>query len=340
MKTICFGEIMCRLNPEGHRRFTQAERFEVSYGGSESNVAVSLANFGTVATFVTRLPESSLAEAALRSLRSHGVDVSFVIPSDKGRLGLYFIEKGASQRPSKVIYDRSNSAFSLSCPGDFNWNNIFNGADYFHFSGITPALSDGCAELCLEACRAAKAAGVKISCDINYRSNLWREENAGVVMSALLPYCDIAIVNDEHLKALFGIKSPFAVDTKERQADEVYADIARKTCEKFEIPAVALTIRGSISAEVNDWSSMLYINNIAYFSKQYRINLVDRIGGGDAFAAGLIYALGNGYEPQSAVDFAAASAVLAQTIEFDAGESSLSEVNALAQGHSDGRINR
>lgn len=340
MKTICFGEIMCRLSPEGRRRFVQADRFEICYGGSESNVAVSLANFGTDAAFVSRLPKHKLADAALRSLREHGVDVSDVRRTDEGRLGLYFLEKGASQRPSKVIYDRAGSSLSLSRPGEFNWPQILAGADYFHFSGITPALSDGCAALCFEACRAAKDAGVKVSCDINYRSNLWTSERAGSVMSTLLPYVDLAIINDEHAKLLFGIRSPSAADTWARQTDEVYTDVARMTSEMFGIPAIALTIRGSISAEVNDWSAMLYIDKTPYFSKQYRINLVDRIGGGDAFSAGLVYALGSGYAPQAAVDFAAAAAVLAQSTEFDAAESSPDEIDSLARGASDGRVQR
>ena len=339
MKIVCFGEIMGRLSPVGYKRFVQADCFEVIYGGGEANVAASLANFGMDASYVTRLPDNDIGRSALRTLRAHGVDVSKIAWGGE-RLGLYYCEKGASQRPSKVVYDRKYSSISTASAEDFDWDAILTGADWFHFTGITPALSDNCAAICLDACRAAKRLGLKVSCDLNFRKNLWTTEKAGRVMGELMPFVDVAIANEEDCEKVFGIKADNTDITGGKLSHDGYREVAKKLSERFEIPTVAITLRGSISASDNNWAAMLYSNGSYHFSKNYLVHIVDRVGGGDSFGAGLIYALLSGYADQDAIEFAVAASALKHSIEGDMNEVSVAEVKALAGGDGSGRVQR
>lgn len=339
MKIVCFGEIMGRLSPIGYKRFVQADAFEIVYGGGEANVAVSLANFGLDSAYVTKLPENDIANAALRQLRAHGVDVSGVARGGE-RVGLYYCEKGASQRPSKVIYDRKYSSISTATPEDFDWEKIFAGADWFHFTGITPALSDACAKICYDACRTAKKLGLTVSCDLNFRKNLWTSEKAGKVMGELMPFVDVAIANEEDCEKVFGIKAENTDITGGKLSKDGYRDVAKKLSERFAIPTVAITLRGSISASDNNWAAMLYRDGQYFFSRTYALHIVDRVGGGDSFGAGLIYALLHGYDGQAAIEFAVAASALKHTIEGDMNEVSVAEVKALAGGDGSGRVQR
>lgn len=339
MKTVCFGEIMGRLSPVGYKRFVQADQFEIVYGGGEANVAVSLANFGTESVFVTKLPDNDIGKAATRSLRAHGVDVSRIVTGGE-RVGLYYCEKGASQRPSKVIYDRKYSSISTAVPADFDWKRILDGATWFHFTGITPALSDSCAEICLDACRTAKALGVKVSCDLNFRKNLWTSEKAGRVMGELMPFVDLAIANEEDCEKVFGIKAENTDITGGKLSHDGYREVAKKLSERFGIPSVAITLRGSISASDNNWAGMLYHGGEYFFSRSYALHIVDRVGGGDSFGAGLIYALQSGFDGKAAIEFAVAASALKHSIEGDMNEVTVAEVNALAGGDGSGRVQR
>lgn len=338
-KAICFGEIMMRLNPEGYRRFVQAELFEASYAGGEANVAVSLAGYGVDAAFVTKLPDHEIGQCAINELRRYGVDTELIVRGGK-RLGIYFVEKGASQRPSKVIYDRANSAIALAESSDFDWDKIFDGADWFHFTGITPALGGNLPQICLEACKAAKAKGIKISCDLNYRKKLWSREEAGKCMSELMPYVDVCISNEEDAKDVFGIEAENTDINSGKLDHQGYISVAKQLTDRFGFEAVAITLRGSISANDNKWAGMLYINEKAYFSPEYLIHIVDRVGGGDSFGGGLIYSMLSEASPQRCIDFAVAASCLKHTIEHDFNLMSVSEVNSLADGNASGRVQR
>ena len=339
MKFVCFGEIMGRLAPVGYKRFVQADCFEVVYGGGEANVAVSLANFGMNASYVTKLPDNDIGKSALRTLRAHGVDTADIAWGGE-RVGLYYCEKGASQRPSKVIYDRKYSSIWAATAADFDWNKILDGATWFHFTGITPALSDNCAEICLDAVKTAKKLGVTVSCDLNFRKNLWTTEKAGKVMGELMPFVDVAIANEEDCEKVFGIKAADTDVTGGKLSHEGYKDVAKQLSERFDIPTVAITLRGSISANDNNWAAMLYRDGEYYFSKNYLIHIVDRVGGGDSFGAGLIYAISNGYSNQETIEFAVAASALKHTIEGDMNEVTVAEVKALAGGDGSGRVQR
>ena len=339
MKFVCFGEIMARFNPKGNERFLQAHEMEICYGGGEANVAVSLANFGKEAAFITKLPDNDLTKTALRTLKAHDVDVSGVVFGGD-RMGIYFIEKGAAQRPSKVIYDRKYSSISMAKKEDFNWKTIFSDAEWFHFTGITPALSDSCAEICLDACRIAKEMGIIVSCDLNFRKNLWTSEKANQVMTSLMPYVDVAIANEEDCDKVFGIKAPDTDVSEGTISTEGYKLVAKQLSDRFNIPTVAITLRESISASDNNWSAMLYNNGEYYFSKKYSIHVVDRVGGGDSFGGGLIWALSEGLGNQDAVEFAVAASALKHTIDFDFNEVTVSEVQALVAGDGSGRVQR
>lgn len=339
MKFVCFGEIMGRINPLGYQRFVQADTYEISYGGGEANVAVSLANYGKDASFVTKVPDNDISKSALRGLKAHDVDVSDVVFGGE-RLGLYFVEKGASQRPSKVIYDRKYSSISMAEKGDFDWKKILDGACWFHFTGITPALSDNAAEICLDALKTAKEMGVKVSCDLNFRKNLWTSEKAGKVMGELMPYVDVAIANEEDCEKVFGIKAENTDITGGSLSHEGYKQVAKTLSEKFDIPTVAITLRGSISANDNNWAAMLYKDGEYYFSKNYLIHIVDRVGGGDSFGGGLIYALTEGYSNQDVIEFAVAASALKHTIEHDFNEVTVAEVKTLMSGDGSGRVQR
>lgn len=338
-KVITFGEIMLRLAPEGYCRFVQADSFGATYGGGEANVAVSLANYGFDARFVTKLPAHEIGQAAVNSLRKYGVDTSYIARGGD-RVGIYFLEKGASQRPSKVIYDRASSSIAAASASDFNWKEIFQDAKWFHFTGITPALGDNVAAICLEACKAAKEAGATISCDLNYRNKLWSKEKAGQVMGSLCNYVDVCIANEEDAADVFGIKAADTDVTKGAVNYEGYKDVAKQLAERFGFSKVAITLRESISANDNNWSAMLYDGGGFYFSKKYKMHIVDRVGGGDSFGGGLICALLNGYDSQSAIEFAVAASCLKHSIEGDFNLVSIDEVQKLAGGDGSGRVQR
>lgn len=338
-KVITFGEIMMRLNPEGYRRFVQADRFEASYAGGEANVAVGLAQFGMDAAFVSKVPAHEIGQCAVNELRRFGVDTSLILRGGD-RLGLYYVEKGASQRASKVIYDRAGSAIAKAAVSEFDWDAIFENVAWFHWTGITPALGGELPEICLEACKAAKAHGVTISCDLNFRKKLWTSAQANAVMSKLMPYVDVCIANEEDAKDVFGIAASGTDIAAGKLSREGYRSVAEQLCARFGFKAVAITLRGSISASDNDWAAMLYTGGETYFSPTYHIRIVDRVGGGDSFGAGLIYAMLNGKAPQDTVNFAVAASCLKHSIEHDFDLVSVSEVEALAAGNASGRVQR
>ena len=340
-KCVTFGEIMMRLNPEGYYRILQSNKLEVSYAGGEANVAVSLANFGDEASFVTKLPDHEVGYAARNAVRQFGAETKDIVFGGP-RLGVYFVEKGASQRASKVIYDRAGSSIALAEKSDFDWDAIFEGADWFHFTGITPALGGELPKICEEACKAAKAKGVKVSCDLNYRKKLWSREEACQVMGKLMQYVDICIANEEDAQDVFGIKAEETDINSGKISEAGYVDVARQLVERFGFEKVAITLRGSISASVNNWAAMLYDrkNGTASLSTTYTIQIIDRVGGGDSFGGGLIHALVNGKSDQEAIDFAAAASCLKHTIEHDFNMVSEAEAMNLAAGNASGRVQR
>ena len=338
-KVITFGELMLRLAPQGYTRFVQADSFGATYGGGEANVAVSLANYGHDAYFVSALPAHEIGQAALNSLRRYGVLTDYINRSGN-RLGIYFLEKGASQRPSKVIYDRADSSIALAKKEDFDWDAIFKDAKWFHFTGITPALNDNVAEITLEACKKAKEHGVKISCDLNYRNKLWSKAKAKEVMSELAKYIDVCIANEEDANDVFGIHAANTDVTKGEVNREGYKEVAKELMDTFGFEKVAITLRESISANRNLWSAMLYDGDDFYFSKKYDLNIVDRVGGGDSFGGGLIHALLEEKDPQSAIEFAVAASALKHSIEGDYNLVSVDEVEKLAGGDGSGRVQR
>ena len=340
-RVVTFGEIMLRLNPEGYLRLIQADRFEATYAGAEANVAVSLANYGVDAAFVTKLPAHEVGQSAVNGLRRYGVDTSFIVRGGP-RLGVYFCEKGASQRASKVIYDRAGSSIALAKAEEFDWDRIFDGADWFHWTGITPALGGEMPAACLAACRAAKEKGLTVSCDLNYRKKLWTREEAGRHMATLLPYVDVCIANEEDGKDVFGIEAADTDITSGKLSHEGYVSVACQIAARFGCRKVAITLRGSLSATDNDWAGMLYdaASDKAYFSTTYRMHIVDRVGGGDSFGGGLIYALLAGKDDQGAIDFAVAASCLKHSIEHDFNQMSVAEVEALAAGNASGRVQR
>ena len=338
-KVVTFGEIMLRLAPEGYYRFLQAQSYGATYGGGEANVAVSLANYGIDAAFVTKLPSHEIGQAAVNNLRQFGVNTS-KIARGGSRVGIYYLEKGASQRPSKVIYDRAGSSIATAVSADFDWNTIFDGVDWFHFTGITPALGDGVAAICLDACKAAKEKGLTVSCDLNYRKNLWSREKAGQVMAGLMAYVDVCIANEEDAADVFGIHAENTDVTTGQVSHEGYKQVAQKLADRFGFQKVAITLRESLSANDNNWAAMLYEGGEYYFSKKYAVRIVDRVGGGDSFGAGLIYANLNQYSPQGALEFAVAASCLKHSIEGDFNLVSVDEVSKLAGGDGSGRVQR
>lgn len=338
-KIVTLGEIMLRLQTPGFQRFVQANSFDAVYGGGEANVAVSLANYGMNAAFVTKLPKNPIGDACLSELRKYGVDTQYIARGGE-RLGIYFIEKGASQRASNVVYDRANSSIATAKPEDFDWKAIFDGAEWFHFTGITPAISDNGAEIALAACKAAKEAGVTVSCDLNFRKKLWTTEKANEVMSNLMQYVDVVIANEEDAEKVFGIKAKGSDVTGGQLSDEGYKDVCKQLVEKFGLKKVAITLRESLSASVNNWSALLYDGEEFYKAKKYNITIVDRVGGGDSFGAGLIYSLLNGFSMQDAIEFAVAASCLKHTIEGDFNLVSVDEVKNLMKGDGSGRVQR
>jgi 2-dehydro-3-deoxygluconokinase len=343
MKIVTFGEIMLRLAPPGFQRFAQAHTFEASFGGGEANVAVSLANYGEVAEFVTRLPKNELGEACLASLRANGVYVDHVVRGGE-RLGIYFLETGAAQRASKVIYDRAGSSFATIQPDMIDWRAVFDGADWFHWTGITPAVSQGAAEACLEAIHAAKQLGLTVSCDLNYRAKLWKwGKPAGEVMADLVAQCDVAIGNEEDAEKVFGIKAPEADVTAGKVDAEHYRVVCEELVKRFPaLRTVAITLRGSLSASHNTWSGVLWDRGQFFTAPTYDIApIVDRVGGGDSFMGGLIYGLRKFVnDPGRALKFAVAASCLKHSIVGDFNAVSVSEVEQLMTGDASGRVSR
>ncbi len=341
MKIVTFGEIMLRLSPPDHQRIFQATSFNVTYGGAESNVAASLAAFGEDAYFVTKLPDNQIGKAALGHLRKFGVKTDYIKFGGQ-RLGIYFLEIGASNRPSKVTYDRKYSAFAQSDPKDYNWEEIFKDAVWFHTTGITPALGGKLPEITIEAVKTAKKLGLTVSCDLNYRKNLWTPQQAKEVMTEIVKNTDVVIGNEEDAEKVFGIKAEGSDFKTGKLEKESYKEVASKLKEMFpNIKTVAITLRESLSATVNDWSAMIYEDGTFIFSNKYRIHyIVDRVGGGDSFAAGLIYATLHNFEKEKKVNFAVAASCLKHTIPGDYNIVTVDEVEKLASGATSGRVER
>ena len=338
-KVVTFGELMLRLAPEGYLRFVQSEKYQATFGGAEANVAVSLANYGVDVAFVSKLPDHEIGQSAVNSLRKFGVDTTKIVRGGD-RVGIYYCEKGASQRPSKVIYDRAGSSIATAKKSDFNWSEIFDGVEWFHFTGITPALSDSMAEITLEALKVAKQKNITVSCDLNFRKKLWSKEKAGKVMGELCKYVDYCIANEEDAKDVFGIEADNTDIYGGKLDRNGYISVAKKLTDKFGFKGVAITLRESLSANDNNWSGMLYTNGEAVFSKKYAMHIVDRVGGGDSFGGGLIYSLLNGYDAQKSIEFAIAASCLKHSIEGDYNLVSKKEVETLAGGDASGRVQR
>ncbi|MBR6030965.1 MAG: sugar kinase [Bacteroidaceae bacterium] len=338
-KIITMGEIMLRLSTEGNSRFIQSDRFDVNYGGGEANVAVSLQNYGNEAYFVSKVPEHEIGQAAINSLRRFGVHTDYVARGGE-RLGIYYLETGSSLRASKVIYDRSHSSISEASPCDFDFDKIFADADWFHWSGITPALSDNAAECVRQACIAAKKAGVTISCDLNYRKKLWTPEKAQSVMRPLMQYVDVCIGNEEDAEKCLGYHPNADVDGGKTDA-EGYKQVFINGIKEWGFKYIVSTLRESYNASINGWKAMIYDGKEFYVSRRYEIKpIVDRVGGGDSFSAGLIHGLANGKPMEWALEFAVAASALKHTIPGDVNMVSLSEVESLMSGNGNGRVER
>ena len=345
MKFLTFGEIMLRLKSPGLERFFQSPMLEATFGGGEANVAVSLANYGMDAAFVTALPNNAIGEACLRDVRSFGVDVSNIKMTD-GRMGIYFLETGSNQRPSKVVYDRADSCIAKAPIDLFDWEKIFDGATWFHISGISPAISASAAELSIAACKAAHKLGVTVSCDLNYRKNLWKYgKTASEVMPALVEGCDVILGNEEDAEKVFGIK-PEGFDvtaTKGEVNAAEFESVCRQLMAKFpRAKKVIITLRGSINANHNTWGGVLFDGEKLYQSPRYDItHIVDRVGGGDSFMGGLIYGLLTYTgDDQKALNFAVAASCLKHTIFGDYNQVTVAEVENLMKGDGSGRVSR
>lgn len=336
---VCFGEIMGRLCPPGYKKILQASSFDFSFAGAEANVAVSLANYGLNSKFISKIPDNDLGKLVQRILRSYNVNTSGIV-FDGERLGMYYFEKGASQRPSKVIYDRKYSSFSMANNKDFDWDRILENATWFHTTGITPALSDTCIDITKMALIKCKEKGITVSFDLNYRKNLWASEKANKIISEFMEYVDICIGNEEDAEKVLGIRAEDTDVVACKINKESYKKVAEEIAQQYKCRAVAITFRESYSASINGWSAMLFMDGNSYFSKKYDIQLVDRIGGGDSFAGALIYALIAGKKPQDAIEFAVAASCLKHTIEGDFNQASIRDVELLAQGDSSGRVQR
>jgi len=341
-KVVTFGEIMMRLATPGHQRFVQVRDFEITYAGGEANVAVSLAQFGVPATYVTRLPANDLGDACLNFLRQFGVGTGHVVRGGE-RLGLYFLEAGAVQRSSKVIYDRADSAIATIEPGMVNWDEVFADAGWFHWTGITPAISESAAAVCLEAVQCAKEMGLTVSCDLNYRAKLWKwGKTAGEVMPGLVKHCDVAIGNEEDADKVFGIRAPDADVTAGKVDAGAYRYVCAELVNRFpNLGTVAVTLRGSLSASHNTWSGILYSDGELYRGPSFDItHIVDRVGGGDSFMGGLIYGLNTYENKQDAIDFAVCASCLKHSIPGDFNLVRVEEVEKLMKGDASGRVSR
>ena len=338
MKIITLGEIMLRLSPKDKLRFVQADQFDVVYGGGEANVAVSLSNYGHDAYFVSKLPKHEIGQSAVNSLKKFGVNTDYIVRGGD-RIGIYFLEHGASMRPSKVIYDRSNSAIAEANASEFDFDAIFKDADWFHFSGITPAKSKNGAEITKQACIAAKKHGVTVSVDLNYRKKLWTPEQAQIVMKDLMQYVDVCIGNEEDAELTLGFK-PGGDVTKGDLDHQGYEKIFKEMQQTFNFKYVVTTLRESHSASDNGWSALIYDGKSFYYSKQYDIRIVDRVGGGDSFSAGLIHGLLTKKTQGEALEFAVAASALKHTIFGDYNLVDEKEVETLAKGDASGRVQR
>jgi 2-dehydro-3-deoxygluconokinase len=340
-KIVTFGEIMLRLSPPGFERFFQSPLFSATFGGGEANVAVSLAQFGLDSYYVTRLPKHDIGDAAVRALRAEGVKTEFILRGGD-RIGIYFAETGASQRASSVIYDRAHSAISEVDPGSVDWARVFQNADWFHITGITPALGEKAAACTREAIEAAKKSAARVSIDLNFRKKLWSESQAQKVMRPLMSHVDVVIANEEDIQAVLGLEVSGTDVGAGRLNVDAYQRVAEQVSNEFGPPIVAITLRESVSASDNGWSAVLWNNNDAVFlrSQRYDVRLVDRIGGGDSFAAGLIYGLVTGRAADEALRFAVAASALKQTIPGDFNRVSVAEVDRLAKGDASGRVQR
>ena len=338
-KIITMGEIMLRLSTPGNSRFVQSDSFDVNYGGGEANVAVSLSNFGHDAFFVSKVPAHEIGQAAVNSLRKFGVHTDYIARGGD-RLGIYYLETGASLRPSKVIYDRAHSSICEVSPEDFDFEKIFAGADWFHWSGITPAISDNAAACLKQACIAAKKAGVTISCDLNFRKKLWTKEKAQSIMRPLMQYVDVCIGNEEDAEMCLGFKPSSDVESGKTEADG-YKSIFIKMQQEFGFQYVISTLRESFSASNNGWKAMIYNGKEFYLSRRYEINpIVDRVGGGDSFSAGIIHGLVSNMSQGDALEFAVAASALKHTIPGDVNMVSIQEVESLVAGNTSGRVQR
>lgn len=341
MKVLTFGELLLRLAAPGYTRLLQKDQLEATFCGGEANVAVSLANFGIDTAFLTILPDHALGYAAVNSLRAFGVDTSGIMFKN-GRMGIYYLEKGVSQRPSKVIYDRAYSVIASAKPSDFDWESLLEEYDWFHWTGITPALSDTMPEILLQALKVAKSKGIIVSCDLNYRAKLWNSERAKSVMRSLIPYVDVCIGNEEDAEKMLGIKAESNDIASANLNHQGYTSVAKKICDSYGCQNVAFTLRESYSASHNGWSGMLYDKQTeqAFFSKKYDIQIVDRVGGGDSFTGALLYGLIQHLPYQETIEFAIAASCLKHTIEGDFNRVTIDEVRQLMQNGGNGRVQR
>ena len=341
MKVLTFGEIMLRLKAPGHERFFQSPMLEATFGGGEANVAVSLANYGMDAEFLTVLPKNDIADACIRELRYFGVDTKKIVRSE-GRMGIYYLEGGANQLPSKVVYDRAYSSIALAKPGDIDWDKAFEGVDWFHITGITPAISESAMELSLEAVKEAKKRNITVSCDLNYRKNLWKYgKKASEVMRELAKYVDVAIANEEDVQKSLEITVDVNVESGELDRKK-YKALGNKVLESYpNMKCIAITLRESHSADWNGWAACLNDGKDFYVSKKYEIrDIIDRVGGGDSFAGGLIYGLNQYEDKQSALEFAVAASCLKHSVIGDFNRVSVSDVEKLMGGDGTGRVQR
>lgn len=341
MKFLTFGEIMLRLRAPGHERFFQSNMMEATYGGGEANVAVSLANYGQDVSYLTVLPQNALGDECVKELRKFGVDTSRILRGP-GRMGIYFLEAGANQLPSRVVYDRAYSAIALAKPGDIDWERAFAGVEWFHITGITPAISETAMELSLESVREAKKRGITVSCDLNYRKNLWKYgKKASEVMAELAKYVDVAIANEEDVQKSLGITADVDVSSGELSREK-YRELGDKVLAAYpDMKMIAITLRESHSADWNGWAACLNNRTHFYVSKKYEIrDIIDRVGGGDSFAGGLIYGLNKYDDPQQALEFAVAASCLKHSIIGDFNRVGVADVEKLMGGDGSGRVQR
>ena len=339
-KVVTFGELMLRIQPADYYRFVQVDSMTTTFGGGEATVAVSLANYGMDAYYVTKLPTHEIGQAAVNSLRRYGVHTDYIVRGG-ARVGIYYNEKGASQRGSKCVYDRAGSSIQTAKASEFDWAKILKGAKWFHITGITPALGPEMVKACIEGCKYAREHGITTSCDLNYRGKLWTKAEACEAMTKICKYIDVCISNEDDANDVFGIKSEGTDTTKGTLNNEGYLSVARQLQKKFGFKKVAITLRSSINANRNDWQALLYCSDKDYaFSKKYELWIVDRVGGGDSFGGGLIYALLSKKKTQAAINWAVAASALKHSIIGDYNMVTVDEVEKLAGGDGSGRIQR